>query len=247
MKKFNNVSNRQIIDESGKTHWISRSVVTICLIKCQDKFLIIKRGPYVTQTGKWCLPCGYLDWNETVEECAIREVYEESGLDLTKYLDAKDLKPYRISSDPGSSKMENISVEYFIDLGDIDFPETSIIDPKETLDIDWVSRNDIDRYDFAFNHDNKIISDVGDDLINRIKKCKDEVIEDIKMAMESPLIVSRDDINKQAYLVMSNINATKIMTNISDSNHETLMKSFFTLQGMFNEYLKQSGIDQNYN
>jgi hypothetical protein len=55
--------------------------------------------------------------------------------------------------------------------------------------------------------------------------------------------ISREDINKQAYLVMSNINATKIMTNISDSNHETLMNSFFTLQGMFNEYLKQNGIE----
>ena len=55
--------------------------------------------------------------------------------------------------------------------------------------------------------------------------------------------ISRDDINKQAYLVMSNINATKIMSNISDSNHETLMNSFFTLQGMFNEYLKQNGVE----
>jgi hypothetical protein len=55
--------------------------------------------------------------------------------------------------------------------------------------------------------------------------------------------ISREDINKQAYLVMSNINATKIMTNISDKNHETLMNSFFILQGMFNEYLKQNGID----
>ena len=55
--------------------------------------------------------------------------------------------------------------------------------------------------------------------------------------------ISREDINKQAYLVMSNINATKIMTNISDKNHETLMNSFFTLQGMFNDYLKQNGVD----
>ena len=59
--------------------------------------------------------------------------------------------------------------------------------------------------------------------------------------------ISREDINKQAYLVMSNINATKITTNISEKNHETLMNSFFILQGMFNEYLKQNGIDQNYN
>jgi hypothetical protein len=55
--------------------------------------------------------------------------------------------------------------------------------------------------------------------------------------------ISREDINKQAYLVMSNINATKIMTNISDKNHETLMNSFFTLQGMFNDYLKQNGVE----
>ena len=55
--------------------------------------------------------------------------------------------------------------------------------------------------------------------------------------------ISREDINKQAYLVMSNINATKIMTNISDKNHETLMNSFFTLRGMFNDYLKQNGVD----
>ena len=55
--------------------------------------------------------------------------------------------------------------------------------------------------------------------------------------------ISREDINKQAYLVMSNINATKIMTNISDKNHETLLNSFFILQGMFNEYLKQNGVD----
>ena len=55
--------------------------------------------------------------------------------------------------------------------------------------------------------------------------------------------ISREDINKQAYLVMSNINATKIMTNISDKNYETLMNSFFTLQGMFNDYLKQNGVE----
>lgn len=55
--------------------------------------------------------------------------------------------------------------------------------------------------------------------------------------------ISREDINKQAYLVMSNINATKMMTNISDKNHETLLNSFFKLQGMFNEYLKQNGVD----
>jgi len=42
---------------------------------------------------------------------------------------------------------------------------------------------------------------------------------------------------------MSNINAVKVRTDISSENHETLMMSFFTLQGMFNEYLKQNGVN----
>ena len=60
---------------------------------------------------------------------------------------------------------------------------------------------------------------------------------------EEKQIISIKDINKQAYLVMSNINATKILTNISDQNHETLMNSFLRLQGMFNDYLGQNSTD----
>ena len=53
-------------------------------------------------------------------------------------------------------------------------------------------------------------------------------------------IITREDINKQAYLLMSNINAVKITTDISEEQHETLMNSFFILMGMFNEYINNS-------
>jgi hypothetical protein len=52
---------------------------------------------------------------------------------------------------------------------------------------------------------------------------------------------SRDDIAKQEYLVRSNIDA--IRTNISDSDYETLMKSFTTLYGIFNDFLHENGFD----
>ena len=52
--------------------------------------------------------------------------------------------------------------------------------------------------------------------------------------------IKREDINKQSYLVMTNINGVKIKTDIKDKHHETLMNSFMTLQGMFNEYLNQN-------
>ena len=77
----------------------------------------------------------------------------------------------------------------------------------------------------------------------KAKQIVQEYEKQLNISDVSGSSISREDINKQAYLVMSNINATKIMTNISDSNHETLMNSFFTLQGMFNEYLKQNEIE----
>ena len=34
--------------------------------------------------GLWCCPCGYLDFDETLEECVIREIKEETGLTIPK-------------------------------------------------------------------------------------------------------------------------------------------------------------------
>ena len=30
--------------------------------------------------GGWCIPCGHVEWDETVEEAALREMAEETGL-----------------------------------------------------------------------------------------------------------------------------------------------------------------------
>lgn len=33
--------------------------------------------------GDWCIPCGHVEWDETVEDAAIRELFEETGLVVT--------------------------------------------------------------------------------------------------------------------------------------------------------------------
>jgi len=47
----------------------------------KDKFLLIKRikEPYL---GMWCLPGGKIEYGEKIEEAIIREIKEESGLDI---------------------------------------------------------------------------------------------------------------------------------------------------------------------
>ena len=47
----------------------------------KDKILLVKRGTVVFK-GYWALPGGRVDAKETVEEAAVREVKEETGLDV---------------------------------------------------------------------------------------------------------------------------------------------------------------------
>jgi 8-oxo-dGTP diphosphatase len=37
------------------------------------------RGPYA---GRWCIPCGYVEWDEDIRIAARREMREETGLDI---------------------------------------------------------------------------------------------------------------------------------------------------------------------
>jgi ADP-ribose pyrophosphatase YjhB (NUDIX family) len=33
------------------------------------------------RSGGWCIPCGHVEWDETVEQAARREAHEEMGID----------------------------------------------------------------------------------------------------------------------------------------------------------------------
>ena len=51
------------------------------LIKKGNTFLLAKRNKK-NYNGKWVIPGGGIDWGETIEEAAVREIKEETNLDI---------------------------------------------------------------------------------------------------------------------------------------------------------------------
>jgi len=60
----------------------SPSLTVDAVIMCKDNFLVLikrKKDPY---KDSWALPGGFVEYGETVESAVIREVKEETGLDV---------------------------------------------------------------------------------------------------------------------------------------------------------------------
>jgi 8-oxo-dGTP diphosphatase len=54
--------------------------VGVVIVRERKVLLGLRRGAH--GAGTWALPGGHLEWGESVENCARREVKEETGLDL---------------------------------------------------------------------------------------------------------------------------------------------------------------------
>ena len=104
----------------------SRYVACDNLAVKDNKILLVRRakGPYL---GYWCLPGGYLDWDETAEECAKRELYEETGYKA-------NVKFLGIDSNPDRSERQNVVLVFRSEVKERD---NKFDELNETLDVKW--------------------------------------------------------------------------------------------------------------
>lgn len=66
---------------------IHRNVVAAMIFSKEGKLLMAQKSPQSSgaYVGKWHLPGGGVEENETREEATVREISEELGLDITTY------------------------------------------------------------------------------------------------------------------------------------------------------------------
>lgn len=178
------MKNFQVTDaETGKKYWISRSMAVHGMLLVHDDernqiFLLTeKRGPGCPdEIGKWANPTGYLDWDETLKDALIREVYEEMGLSL-RSLKRCDIEFSGYFDNP-EKENQNVTLRFQVDL---DYSEIKPLLQEKVINTDTKSRggeegevssidllrisprqNQVDPNLFAFNH--------GEIINNLIKK-----------------------------------------------------------------------------
>ncbi len=69
---------RHVCDQCGTIHYQNPKVVVGAIATWEDKILMCKRA-IEPRYGKWTLPAGFMENNETCGEAALRETLEEAG------------------------------------------------------------------------------------------------------------------------------------------------------------------------
>lgn len=124
---------------------IARPVPIVRLVVRDDdgRVLLLRRASTAYAEGDWSLPGGKVDYGDTLEEAARRELREETSLecDGLRFLFVQDSLPLS----PGGMHCINL---YFAGdaRGDVRLnPESS--------KVDWIGPDDLDRHTIAFRND----------------------------------------------------------------------------------------------
>lgn len=167
--KFNNRVN-WYIERDGNIEWISRSVTVLAILlfvvtdERGDRYFVPlgKRGDGLPdERGKWALPGGYLDWDETVGEALLREVYEELGLNLldlqanSRQFKGNLEQPYFVYSVP--QRLQNVTLWFPLMFWVQQLPPLAPQVPlDEVAETQWLELAPTVAQDLAFGHQNII-------------------------------------------------------------------------------------------
>lgn len=129
--------------EDGIQVSLRHIAVTAVIIRDQ-KILLVKRAAHISEAGKYALPGGFLNRDETMSEGIAREIKEETGYEV------QSSQLFRIIDNPNrpNENRQNVEFAYLAEVGE----QTGKPD-DESSEVKWF---DLDKLppteDFAFDH-----------------------------------------------------------------------------------------------
>jgi 8-oxo-dGTP diphosphatase len=99
--------------EDGGTGSLRHVVVNAIILK-DNKLLLTKRSPRITEGNKWSLVGGFVDRDENLEEAIKREIFEETGYRTT------EIKLYMVLDKPDrrNEDRQNVAFAYICKIGE---------------------------------------------------------------------------------------------------------------------------------
>ena len=139
-------------EHNGKKLWYSRSLACNIIIirynpeESRYEVLACKRGQGCEfNKGLWNVPGGFIDFNENAKQCAIRELYEETGAVITE--DAVGF--YKLDTNPRGKRQTMVAVHYAL----MTYARTELLkfttehsEPGETEEIKWIAVKELKNY-----------------------------------------------------------------------------------------------------
>lgn len=161
--EFKNTPNR-CVQVNGEEIWISRSVTvlpSLFFVQGQEAYVPLGLRGYgmPDECGKWSLPGGYLDYDETAGEAVIRETWEELGLNLIALQDQYRFEgsldqPYYVLSQPW--RRQNVTLRFplmfFLGTEDLLPALNPQVSEEEVIEAKWFPLTEALEMPLAFYH-----------------------------------------------------------------------------------------------
>jgi len=119
---------RFVCEKCQTIHYQNPKIIAGCLPVWEDKILLCKRA-IEPRYGFWTLPAGFMENNETVEQAAMRETWEEA------HAKVEQLSIYTVIS---LSRISQVYIMFRANLQDLTFAPSS-----ESLDVQLFTQDKI--------------------------------------------------------------------------------------------------------
>ena len=118
-------------------------IIGVGAVIIKDGKILLEKRKNEPGKGKWSIPGGLVELGESVEQTVIREVKEETGLDVEKpeHIDVVD---NIIRDENGEVKYHFVIIDYFVKL------KGGTLEAKsDAEELRWVLLDEVEKYDLT--------------------------------------------------------------------------------------------------